>query len=161
MNKYIYFTVCLIAFASPSLTLAFIPNNQTARALGEDAAVFTIDYGFQAGKQAIYLPVLGSIAPDKNEFGFRVRANDEPAQYDNAFGFVVSSAPITNGMYVIKPGTSATFTAIMVVQASSTLDTAKYNTHINYLPFYYGEDQQFVPLNKYQLKTYVTPTVEI
>lgn len=147
--------------ALPLTSQAYIPNNQTVRALGDHAAVFTVDYGFMAGKSPIYLPVFGSVKPSKNEFGFRVRANNEPGQYDQAFGFVVSAAPIENGMYVIKPGKSATFTAVMVVQASSTVDTAMYHTHLNYLPFYQGEDKRFFPLNKYQLETYVTPKVEL
>lgn len=159
MNRYIYFAALATLLVLPQSSQAFVPFNQTARVLEKNAAVFTVSYVFSSKKDNLYLPIFGSVNPIKDEFGFRVRANDEPGVYNKAFGFVISSAPVENGMYVIKPGTSATFTAIMVVQASSTDELMQYHTHLNYLPFY--QSDRFIPLNKYQLESYVTPKVEL
>lgn len=160
MKPYIYFTAFL--FLLPLSSEAFTPFNQTARILEENAAVFTISYGFTANRVPLYLPIFGSTAPGKNEFGFRVRANDEPGAYDNAVGVAISNgARIEDGMYVVDPGTSAVFTAIMIVQASSTDDTMQYHTHLNYLPFYQEEPKRFIPLNEHQLQSYVTPKVAL
>lgn len=158
-TKYFILTIALLLV--PGMSQAFTASNQTATVLEDNAAVFTLDYSFTSNDRALYVPVFGNQNPTNSQFGWRVRANDEPGQVDGTAGFVVSDAPIVNGFYMIAPNTTETFTAIMIVIAPERANTDLYHTDINSMPFYIGEGLQAAPLNPSELQTFVTPSVAL
>jgi len=110
-----------------------------------------------------------ALTDDSFAVGYKtVDSEDEIAKVGKSMGIVLSDAKLINGVYMVPKGTAASFTLVMLVQATDA-ELANYSAEQNLamqvtsLPFVMKGDGITIKasLNPSELKYYKTPELDI
>lgn len=163
MKKYLYFVGVFAALSLvPSASHAFTPTDTALFRYDATSAIYAVQYEFGSNRIPVHVPVFGSLRPKETEFGYRVRRNDEPFVPVTTAALAVGDAPIRDGMYVVEPGRSVTFTALIFVVVPDEPGSEAYHVEFTSLPMFEGEPRRATPLlNDTQLERFVTGKVAL
>jgi hypothetical protein len=163
MKKYLYFAGFLACLAlTPSSSHAFTPTDTAIFRVSNTGAIYAVQYEFGSNRIPVHVPVFGSLRPDDTEFGYRVRRNDEPFTPVATAALALGDAPIRDGMYVVEPGRSVTFTALIFVTVPDEPGSDAYHVEFTKLPMFEGEPRRATPLlNDTQLERFTTGKVAL
>lgn len=162
----------LLTCLLPGSASAYFTKAQSAVALNDNVFLYTVSYDFGLKKYDLEMPVVAlpqSGATDDFAVGYKtVDSEGETAQVGKSIGIVLSDAKLVNGVYTVPKGTAASFTLVVLVQATDA-ELASYSAEQNLalqvtsLPFVMKGDGITVKakLNPSELKYYKTPELDI
>lgn len=158
-----------LAYLIPNTSLAYLSTAQDAKVLNEQNGLFVIEYQFGHKHNDIYLPVVTKrgLAKESTEqqVGFTLREDGEKVKdLGIANGLVLSKAPIVDGMYKIKKGTSQKLWLVVMLTTKKDDPTTNYALQVDKLPFLMGSNKsnlQTLELNSSELQYYKTKTIKL
>jgi len=163
----------LLTCLLPGSASAYFTTAQTAVALNDNVFLYTITYDFGMAKYDLEMPVVAvrqSVADnDTLAVGYKmVDSEGEATQIGDSVGLVLSKAKYVDGAYVVPKGKAASFTLLVLVQATDDELTA-YDAEqdlalqVTALPFVMKAEGIKIKanLNPSELKYYKTPELDI
>lgn len=160
-------TVFLGFFAlllSPLGASAYETTDQRAIKINETTAIYFIEYKFGHENHDFYMPVLAERdqehGSEVKSIGFEVLEDgEEPTEIGSTQAIVLSNTPISNGMYKVPKGFSSTFTLAVILTTDEDDFENDYAIRVTDLPFYSGDDLEYMRLNTSELQHYVTDEI--
>lgn len=172
--SYALFGLLAICFAfflvAPNTTQAYYTTDQTVTKLTDQAALYTISYRFGLQNDTIYMPVLATRAliedtPETDRVAYTLRTDqDAVTEEGSVAGFVVSNAPIVDGMYKINAGISYTMTLVVLLTTPEDAEPADYGVQVEKLNYLVDTGEPTLEvrgLNEHELASYKTNKVEL
>ena len=166
-------SVAVLVGVLPGSASAYFTTSQNAVALSQNVFLYTVSYDFGLKKYDLEMPMLAlpqsALTDDSFAVGYKtVDSEDEIAKVGKSMGIVLSDAKLINGVYMVPKGTAASFTLVMLVQATDA-ELANYSAEQNLamqvtsLPFVMKGDGITIKasLNPSELKYYKTPELDI
>lgn len=164
--KHCIFILALSFGIMPLSAQAYFTTAQQVVSLNDTTALFSITYRFGHDKYDLYLPVLARrdqrVDQEVQTAGFELLEDGFDRSYTGSvFGFVASNMPIVEGMYKVPKGLPAEFTFYGIATIDADDVAGNYSLRMTAMPFYAGDDRDFMHLNPSELQYYETPTVTL
>jgi hypothetical protein len=157
----------------PGSAAAYFTTSQNAVALSKNVFLYAISYDFGTPKYDLTLPINALpnrlLSNDAFAVGYEtIDSEGETARLGQTVGIVLSNAKVVNNQYFVPKGYAASFTLVVLVQATDA-EVAAYDVEQNLalqvtrLPFLMtNENQEIVAgLNSSELQYYQTPSLDI
>lgn len=161
MKKHYILGAFLVALG---LTAPQTSQANTALQLGDNAALFTINFSIEDNLFDNYFPILTKVNAGHNEKTNRVgyvleRESTESNAVEAVSAIVLSNAgTYENGRYMVPAGTAANFTLLIVATFAEDLQQ-DYRARITKIPYWLDGRRTMVHQN--QLDELATPVLEI
>jgi hypothetical protein len=168
------FIVLFVAFsvgvcALPSEASAYLSTGQSSFKLNEHTALFMIEYTFGHEKTDFYLPAVTVRNLPENtqseKIGFEVVADGRVrTTKGSAYGAVLSSAPVVDGMYKLEKGVAQKLWLVVLYNTASDELETDYALQVTHLPFFAdtgASEKDERQLNPSELQYYRTNEVEL
>ncbi|MEX0918240.1 MAG: hypothetical protein WDZ93_03720 [Candidatus Paceibacterota bacterium] len=163
----LFFALIIIVGVLVSETAsAYTTTEQRVQKINETTAIFFIDFAFGHENYDLYIPILTKRGQEHGTkaktLGFEILEDrEEPTDRGNVQALVLGKTKIENGMYKVPKGYKAPFTLAVVYTTDKALIEGDYVVQVTDLPFYRGDDMEYMHLNPSELQYYVTPEIEL
>lgn len=166
MKKYhgLFGLLVVAGLATAMPTQAYYTTAQSATALDNTTALYTVTYRFGSPTRDISMPILAVRDPQSltrtDTLGYTlIDRKASSTTLGTAAGIVLSSATIKDGRYFIPAGQAASFTLVSVVHMPTAELATKYKLRVTSLPFTFIKDGAPLEnhLNPGELEYYTTP----
>jgi len=157
----------------PGSAAAYFTTSQNAVALSKNVFLYTVTYDFGMPKNDLTLPINALpnrlLSNDTFAVGYEtVDSEGETARVGQTVGLVLSNAKVVDNKYFVPKGYAASFTLVVLVQATDA-EVAAYDTEQNLalqvtkLPFLMTSEakETTTGLNEFELQYYKTPELDI
>ncbi len=165
-NHLIPYTLFAILAMLPVSSFAYTSTAQTALQMSSTQAMYTVEFGFSTHSNDFFIPIR-AIAGEpygsaRDVVGFDVIADrSRVATEASTHSIVVSDAEVVDGMYRIPAGETRFFTLVTFVSVPPEEPDAEYLIQVTSLPHYVGVDRERRTVNNIELRSFLTPGVEL
>jgi hypothetical protein len=149
--------------ASGSSAQAYATIAQSAHTINATTTLFAVAYSFGSASRDMDLPVIvgRDILGTRNDMlGYTLLDKNGTTVTDGTMhGLVISNAPIVNGRYHVKAGTSASFTFVTFLTTPVSKTPTSYQVRVTALPFTFTDHGKTYEnhMNPSELLAYTTP----
>lgn len=166
MKQHFFALLLGVFFLAPGVAGAYVTTDQQVFPLGENAALFTVEFRFGLQNDSVHLPVFAKRGLENGAnagmLGYDILADGEtPTTLGESAAILLGSAAIQDGMYVVPEGRATRFTLVTVLVFPEDAPETDVALRVTELPFYVGEEKQARHMNNSELKAYTTPEVEL
>lgn len=149
------------AILSPSHASAYFMKDERVLKISETTSIYFIDYTFGHEDYVFYMPVLAARdqahGSELTSVGYEVLKDGETrSDAGTTHAIVLSNASINDGMYKTQEGFANMFTLAVVLTTPEDASSEEYAIHVTDLPFYRGEEKEYMRLNPSELQYYIT-----
>ena len=166
-NQLIRGAIFLAIIALPHAADAYTSTFQSATQLSDTQAMYTVEFGFSTHSNDFFIPIQAvqgvPYQSDQDVLGYDVVADrDHPTDHATTNSIVLSTAEVVDDQfYRIPAGESARFTLVTFVTVPDEILDAEYLIQVTSLPHYVGEDRDRRFVNNVELRTFITPGIEL
>lgn len=134
------FLFSLILIALPTTSQAYFSTGQTADAVTNNTALYSVTFYFGFADKDVYIPITtqrtttNDITNRSVGYTFETREQGDPEAGVSA-GIVISDADIVNGMYVVPAGHTKSFTLYTILTLDTNTPAEKYRMQVTNLPY--------------------------
>lgn len=157
----------LLLLLMPYVTNAYTATKQTAIQLDNNRALFLIEFGFGTRTNDFYIPIAAvrgeQYGSPNDVLGYDVIADRAGATtVGTSRSMVISNLEVVaDTFYRIPAGSNGFFTLVTEVTVPEDIPDSEYLTHITSLPHYVGEEWDRRTVNETELRTFISPGVEL
>lgn len=165
-NRY-FLGVLLLFLIFPLVTDAYTSTRQTAIQIDDHRALFLIEFGFGTRFNDFYIPIKAvrgeSYGGETDVLGYDVIVDRAgTTTIGSTRSMVLSNLEIVdNQFYRIPAGSNGYFTLITEVTVPAGIPDSEYLIQVTSLPHYVGEDRDRRTVNKIELRSFISPGVEL
>ena len=160
------FSVFTLFLLVPASTSAYTSTAQHAIQISDTQALYTVEFGFSTRENDFFIPIQAvanvPYGSDRDVVGFSVIEDRAGVATDvTTHSIILSDAEVVDGMYRIPAGETQLFTLVTFVTVPSDRPDAEYLIQVTSLPHYVGIDRERRFVNDVELRSFISPGVEL
>ena len=155
-----------IAYQTPTVA-AYTSTNQTTIQLSEQRALFLVQFAFGTRFNDFYIPIQAlrgeQYGSERDVVGYDIVADRAGVSDDGTTrSLVISNLELVdNAFYRIPAGQNGFFTLVTELTLPDNIPDSEYLLQVTSLPHYVGSDQDRRTVNEVELRTFITPGVDL
>lgn len=162
VNVFVLLTIFLV---TPSISSAYFTTSQSEMKIGDQSALFLINFSFGTTKHDVQIPIIATQSSEtltSNAVEYTVLDEDGNTAIGTASAIVLSKAELNKSAkyYNVAQGLSQNFTLAVVFTPTVVTKVNEYRLQVTHLPFIFDGTQE-LRLNPSELKYYTTDLLEI
>lgn len=150
----------------PNVALSYYTTDQSVTRLSNSLALFSITYRFGVLDAYTELPTIAERTTDaltEDVLTYSISASEiGVTDMGSTRALIVSDAHVQNEKFQIDSNSAKSFTLYVALQLDATDAMAKYQLHVDQLPFWTSKSDEATAihhLNPSELEHYVTPKI--